>query len=106
MSYAVEGSYFESCNCDAICPCRMVDGVPGGRSTYGVCFGVLCWSIEAGRVADVDVSGLAVALSCRYDDDEPGSPWSFVLHLDAHGDGAQRTSLADLFTGRDRKSVV
>ncbi len=100
MSYAVSGSYFESCNCDAICPCRMVGGVPGGRSTHGICFGVLCWSIEAGRIGDVEVGGLAAALSCRYDDDEAGSPWSFVLHVDARGDERQRGALADLFLGR------
>lgn len=100
MSYAVRGSYFESCNCDAICPCRMVGSVPGGRSTHGICFGVLCWSIEDGYVAGVDVGGLAVALSCRYDDDEPGSPWSIVLHVDARGNERQRSLLADLFLGR------
>jgi hypothetical protein len=27
MAYRVRGSYFESCNCEAICPCRMVGGV-------------------------------------------------------------------------------
>ena len=58
----------------------MVGGVKGGRSTFGICFGVLSWAIEEGRVGDVDVSGLATALVVRYDDDEPGSPWSIVLH--------------------------
>jgi hypothetical protein len=100
VSYDVRGDYFESCNCDAICPCRMVDGVAGGRSTHGVCFGVLSWAIEDGQVDGVDVGGLAVALACRYDDDEPGSPWSFVLHVDAGGDEQQRSALADLFLGR------
>src|SRR5215208_969402 len=89
MAYRVRGSYFESCNCEAICPCRMVGGVRGGRSTYGICFGVLSWAIEEGRVDDVDVSGLATALVVRYDDDEPGSPWSIVLHVD---EGATRAS--------------
>jgi hypothetical protein len=99
MSYAVEGTYFESCNCDAICPCRMVGGVGGGRSTNGICFGVLSWHIESGDVAGVDVSGLSTALACRYDDDEPGSPWTFVLYVDARGDDSQRGALADLFLG-------
>ncbi len=100
MGYSVSGSYFESCNCDAICPCRMVGGVAGGRSTNGICFGVLSWHIESGEVAGVDVSGLATALACRYDDDEPGSPWTFVLYVDARGDDSQRDALADLFLGR------
>ena len=99
MAYRVRGSYFESCNCEAICPCRMVGGVKGGRSTYGICFGVLSWAIDEGRVEDVDVSGLAAALVVRYDDDEPGSPWSIVLHVDERGDSLQRAALEDVFLG-------
>jgi hypothetical protein len=99
-SYSVTGSYFESCNCEAICPCRMTDGIPGGRSTYGICFGALAWHIEAGRVGDVVVSGLKVVMVVRYDDDELGSPWSIVLHVDADGDYRQREALADVFLGK------
>jgi hypothetical protein len=98
--YAVRGSYFESCNCDAICPCRMVDGVAGGRSTHGICLGALAWLVEEGRVGDVELAGLAAVLTLRYDDDEPGSPWTFVLHVDAAGDDRQRAALADVLLGR------
>jgi hypothetical protein len=97
LSYRVRGAYFESCNCEAICPCRMIGGVPGGRSTYGICYGVLSWLIRDGHVGDVDVSGLAAVLVCRYDDDEPGSPWTIALHLDRRGDDAQRAALETLF---------
>jgi hypothetical protein len=100
VTYSVSGSYFESCNCDPICPCRMTDGIPGARSTYGVCFGALAWRVEEGRVGDVDVSGLAAALVIRYDDDEPGSPWTIVLHVDADGNESQRAALTDVFLGR------
>jgi hypothetical protein len=78
----------------------MVDGIQGGRSTHGICFGALAWLVEDGRVGDVEVSGLAVALVVRYDDDEPGSPWTIVLHVDATGDDRQRAALADVFLGR------
>jgi hypothetical protein len=100
LSYRVRGPYFESCNCEAICPCRMVGEVMGGRSTYGVCYGVLCWGVDEGRVGDIDVGGLAVALVIRYDDDEPGSPWTIVLHVDERGDDSQRQALEDVFLGR------
>ena len=97
VSYRVRGSYFESCNCEAICPCRKIGTVPGGRSTYGVCFGVLSWAIETGTVDGVDVGGLSVALIARYDDDEPGSPWSIVLHVDSGADREQAAALEWLF---------
>ena len=54
----------------------MTDGIPGGRSTYGVCYGALAWVVEDGQVGDVDVTGLKVALAVMYDDDELGSPWT------------------------------
>ena len=97
LSYRVRGPYFESCNCEAICPCRMIGGVLGGRSTYGLCFGVLCWQIDDGFVGDVDVSGLGVVLVIRYHDDEQGSPWSVILHVDERGDEAQLAALEQLF---------
>ena len=97
LSFRVRGAYLESCNCEAICPCRMIAGVPGGRSTYGTCYGVLTWRIEEGRVGEADVSGLAVALVYSYDDDEQGSPWSLVLHVDERGDETQRAALERVF---------
>ncbi len=100
VTYSVGGSYFESCNCDPICPCRMADDIPGGRSTHGICFGALSWLVDQGRVGDLDVSGLAAALVVRYDDDEPGSPWTIVLHVDAEGTERQRAALTDVFLGR------
>ena len=96
----IRGSYFESCNCVAICPCRRIDGVPGGRSTYGECLGVLSWVIEDGHAGDVRLDGLKVALATRYHDDEPGSPWSFVIYVDVQASEAQRTAIADVYTGR------
>lgn len=78
----------------------MVGGVLGGRSTYGVCYGALSWLVEDGHLGQVNLSGLGVALVLRYDDDEPGSPWSFVLHVDERGDERQREALEGIFLGR------
>jgi hypothetical protein len=95
----ISGTYFESCNCDAICPCRRVDGVGGGRSTHGVCMGVLSWLIETGSAEGVDLAGQPVALALTYSDDEPGSPWTWVLYLQASASEKQRSVLERIFTG-------
>ena len=100
MSWRIRGSYFESCNCDAICPCRRVDGLPGGRSTHGVCLGVLSWLVEEGFVDDVDLSGQSVAMAIRYSDDEEQSPWTWILYLDVRASEDQRTALESIFRGR------
>lgn len=100
IRWRIAGAYFEGCNCDAICPCRTIGGVPGGRSTYGVCFGVLSWRIDEGHVGVVELSGLNAALVLRYYDDEPGSPWTIVVHVDERGGAEQRAALADVLTGK------
>lgn len=106
MNWRIRGTYFESCNCDAICPCRRIDGVPGGRSTHGVCLGVLSWLIERGEAEGIDLSGLTVALAMRYSDDEPGSPWTWVLYLEARATAEQRAALEEIFTGRGGGDAV
>lgn len=100
MAWRISGTYFEACNCDAICPCRRVDGMPGGRSTYGVCMGLLSWLIEDGNADGVDLSGLPVAMAIRYSDDEPGSPWTWILYLDRRCTPEQRAGLEAIYSGR------
>ena len=66
-AWQIRGSYFESCNCDSICPCRRIYGVSGGRSTHGICTGVLAWLIEDGEAGGTNLAGLPAALAVRYD---------------------------------------
>jgi hypothetical protein len=73
--------------------------VPGGRSTHGVCLGVLSWLIEEGAADGIDLAGLPVAMAVRYSDDEPGSPWRWVLYLDTRATDEQREALEGIFTG-------
>ena len=98
--WELAGTYLESCNCEAICPCRRIGGRAGGRSTHGICLGALSWKVESGHSDGVDLAGLGVVLVSRYSDDEPGSPWSYFLYLDERGDEAQREALAEIYTGR------
>jgi len=100
MPWRLSGSYFEACNCEAICPCRPRGGRPGGRSTFGVCDFALSWRIREGRAAALDLSGFCVVLAGSYEDDEPGSPWRTALYLDQRADEEQQHALGDIFLGR------
>ena len=106
MAYRIRGTYLESCNCDAPCPCRRIDGRAGGRSTHGICDGALSWSIEAGEADGVDLGGLGVVLGTRYSDDEEGSPWTFAMFVDERGDSVQREALARIFSGAHGGTVL
>jgi hypothetical protein len=100
VSWHLPGAYLEACNCEAICPCRRIGGRQGGRSTYGECLGALSWSVDQGHVDDVDLAGMRAVIVSRYHDDEPGSPWTYALFVDARGEESQRGAIADILTGR------
>jgi hypothetical protein len=100
LPWRISGTYLEACNCEAICPCRTIDGRKGGRSTEGICTGALSWRVEEGTAGKTDLGGLRAVLALRYDDDEPGSPWDFFLYLDRRADDAQREALEAIFLGR------
>jgi hypothetical protein len=99
LPWSLSGTYLESCNCEAICPCRTIGGRKGGRSTYGICLFALSWQIQSGHAGDIDLSGLNVVLAAQYDDDEPGSPWSLYLYLDERAGERQREALTEVFLG-------
>ena len=102
----VSGTYFEACNCDAVCPCRRVGDRPVGRSTYGVCDFALSWHVAQGRHGDVDLGGFEVVLAGSYEDDEPGQPWRVVLYVDDRATQVQHAHLADIFLGRAGGAVL
>jgi hypothetical protein len=100
VSWRVSGTYLESCNCDAVCPCRRIDGVFGGRSTHGICLGALSWQIVEGQADGTDLSGLDVVIATRYSDDEEGSPWTWILYVDERGTAEQHQVLEEIWSGR------
>jgi hypothetical protein len=48
LPWRVSGSYYEVCNCEAICPCRRSGDAMGGRATYDTCDFALSWWIQDG----------------------------------------------------------
>jgi hypothetical protein len=103
----VRGSYFEACNCEAICPCRSVGGRPGGLSSFGECFGALSWHIRDGHADGLDLSGLQAVMSLRYlDRVHPSTPWEVVLYVDQSAAVGQRAAIADIFLGRAGGTVA
>jgi hypothetical protein len=100
MSWEVSGSYYEACNCEAVCPCRREGDRHGGEPTYDTCDFVLSWRIDQGHVAGRDIAGLSAVLVGSYSDDEAGSPWRVALFVDESADEASQKNLADVFLGR------
>ena len=104
--YRIEGSYYEACNCNAICPCRRQNDVAGGLSDYGNCDFILSWIIREGRFEDTVLSGLSVCIAGTYHDDEEGSPWSVNIYIDDRSDERQMQVLSDIFQGKAKGNIL
>jgi hypothetical protein len=96
--WSVAGSYYEVCNCEAICPCRRSGGGKGGRPTYANCDFALSWWIKEGRSGAIDLSGLKVVMAGRWEA-IPGDPWHVTLYLDERATPEQSQALAAIFLG-------
>jgi hypothetical protein len=53
--------------------------------------------LSHGCADGTDLSGLPVALASCYSDDEPGSPWTWTLYLDASASNEQRAALESIY---------
>src|SRR3982074_351835 len=60
MSWKLEGSYFENCNCDWVCPCSVTSF--GSPATGDRCQVVLNYHVRRGEIDGVDVSGHSVSV--------------------------------------------
>lgn len=99
INYRIAGSYYEACNCDAICPCRQKDDIPGGKSTYGDCDFLISWRINEGHLDDVDLSGLSASIAGTYNDDVGNDIWSVFIYIDENASKLQFEALSQIFGG-------
>ena len=60
MAWKLEGTYFENCNCDWVCPCTVTSFA--SPSTGDRCQVILNYHVRRGEVDGVDVSGRSVSI--------------------------------------------
>src|SRR3954452_21596514 len=58
MSWQIEGTYFETCSCELVCPCTASLAL---GATYDRCKVTLVFHVVSGDIEGTDVSGLTVA---------------------------------------------
>lgn len=94
MAWKLSGSYFESCNCEAACPCVFL-----GPPTTGECTAIVAWHIDDGEHEGQQLDGLNVVLAV----DSPGhmatTKWRVALYLDDQASEAQADALGAIFSG-------
>ncbi len=93
--WILKGSYFESCNCEAACPCVWFK-----ESTEGDCKLLIAWHIDTGHLNEVALDGLNVALACYAPENMGNGNWQAALYVDDKADEAQFKAITEIFSGQ------
>jgi hypothetical protein len=96
MSWTVEGTYMEACNCEAACPCIFLS-----PPTEGECKVLVGWHVDEGRHGDTVLDGLNAALIAFAPGHMMKGQWKAALYLDKRGDAKQQAALQGIFSGAD-----
>ena len=97
-SWSVAGQYYETCNCDFVCPC--VPGQLAVRPTKGDCQFAMAFQIERGSFGNLTLDGLGF-LILGYTPAEMGKGnWSVGLITDARASAEQRDAITAIASGQ------
>ncbi|MCI4679880.1 DUF1326 domain-containing protein [Rhodoblastus acidophilus] len=96
MTWSVEGTYIEACNCEAACPCIFLS-----PPTEDDCRVLVGWHIDKGRHGDAVLDGLNAALIAFAPGNMKDGQWKVALYLDSRGDDKQKAALQGIFSGAD-----
>ena len=98
MSWQLEGTFYENCSCDVICPCTWSN--LSREATGDDCRASLAFRVDRGRVDDVDVSGRALVLAVQAPRMMVDGNWRAGLIVDADSTDEQMEALSKVFTGQ------
>jgi hypothetical protein len=96
MSWKLEGSYFETCSCDVVCPCTASFAL---AATHDRCRVTLVFNVKRGEVEGTDVSGLTVAAVADTPKVMSEGNWRLGVFIDAAASDEQADKLGAVFSG-------
>jgi hypothetical protein len=98
MAWKIEGTYFENCNCDWVCPCTVTSFA--SSSTGDRCHVVLNYHVRRGEVDGVDVSGRSVSIVVDAPKRMLDGAWRVGLIIDDKASKDQADKLTGVFAGK------
>lgn len=93
--WTLKGSYFETCNCEAACPCNFLS-----PPTEGHCTVLVGWHIDQGTYRGTRLDGLNVAMVVHSPGHMMKTKWRVALYLDDRANGDQQKGLTQIFSGQ------
>lgn len=97
MAWKLEGTYFENCSCDVICPCTASMSL---GATHDRCKVTLVFHVTEGEVDGTDVSGLTVAAVCDTPKVMTDGGWRLGVFVDDLASDEQAEKLGAVFGGQ------
>jgi hypothetical protein len=97
MAWTLEGTYFENCSCDTICPCTW-SGLTAA-ATHDRCKAVLVFHVDRGDIEGLDVSGLTFALVVDSPPVMSDGGWKLGVVMDDAASEEQGAAFARLLGG-------
>ncbi|MEZ0066391.1 hypothetical protein ABIA32_002401 [Streptacidiphilus sp. MAP12-20] len=98
MAWRIEGTYFENCNCNMVCPCS-TSGL-SAPADYDRCLVALAFHVASGLVDGLDVSGLTVAVVADAPPLMSEGNWRMGMFMDAAASPEQAEALGAVFSGQ------
>ena len=98
MAWQLEGTYFENCSCDMVCPCT-TSGLTM-PADYDRCRLVLAFHVDSGDIEGIDVSGLNVAVLADTPQLMSDGNWRVGLFMDEAASQEQAEALGAVFGGQ------
>jgi hypothetical protein len=96
MAWNLDGSYFETCSCDVVCPCTASLSL---GATNDRCNVVLVFNVKSGEVDGTDVSGLTVAAVADTPKVMTDGNWRLGVVIDEAASDEQAEKLGAVFSG-------
>ncbi len=96
-SWKVQGEYFESCNCEVLCPCLLSSAT--ANPTEGHCDVVLAFHVEKGNFGSTDISGLNAVQALITPGPMAKGGGTFALYVDKRANQEQHAALEAIFGG-------
>lgn len=89
--WQMTGEYFESCNCEVLCPCLLSRAK--ARPTEGHCDVVVAVHVESGRFGETSLDGLNAVLVIYTPGVMAEGDWTVACYVDERASPAQRQAL-------------
>ena len=96
--WKLSGRYFETCNCDYLCPCP--ESHLRARPTRGECIAAMAFEIENGHFDEVSLDGLAFIVVLRTPGPMHEGGWTLGVVIDEKADDSQREALGTIASGK------